>query len=420
MSTTLDCDVAVVGGGPAGSAAAITLARAGRDVVLVDKATFPRDKCCGDGLTTSALRQLEALGLQPSAVASWQPINLTVIRSPSGRTVELPLPSGDGAGTFAAVARRADLDAALLDVARAEGVKVHDGHALAGATVPVGGECLHLAVDGLGTVRARYAIAADGMWSPLRKALLGGAGEPDGYLGEWHAFRQYFSNGGPQAQRGLWVWFEEDLLPGYVWSFPLPDGRLNVGYGVQRGSERALGPLGKRMSQLWPEILARPHIRAVLGEHAEPESPHKAWPIPARIERSPLTAAGGRVLFVGDAARATDPMTGEGIGQALESGVLASEAIVAAGAVQPWEARRRYEAAVHRGLARDHRLAGFLSTRGVAHRKGIRTAVRLAGANSWTRRAFGRWLFEDEPRAGLLTPGRWHRRFLRRPGAFSS
>ena len=415
--TTLDCEVAVVGGGPAGSAAAITLARAGREVVLVDRATFPRDKCCGDGLTTSALRQLESLGLRPDAVESWQPVDLTVIRSPSGRTVELPLPSG-GAGTFAAVARRVDLDAALLDVARAAGVKVHDGHALAGATVPPGGECVHLAVDGLGTVRARYAIGADGMWSPLRKALLGGAGEPEGYLGEWHAFRQYLVNGGPEAQRGLWVWFEEDLLPGYVWSFPLPGGRLNVGYGVQRGSKRAPEPLGKRMRQLWPEILARPHIRAVLGEHAEPEAPHKAWPIPARIDRTLLSAAGGRALFVGDAARATDPMTGEGIGQALETGVLAAEAVVAAGALQPWVAAGRYGDAVRRGVAVDNRLAALLSTHGVGHRKGIRIAVRLAGTSDWTRRAFGRWLFEDEPRAVLATPARWHRHLLRRPGAF--
>jgi len=256
------------------------------------------------------------------------------------------------------------------------------------------------------------------VWSPVRKALLGGAGDPEGYLGEWHAFRQYFRGGGPEALRGLWVWFEEDLLPGYLWSFPLPDGRLNVGYGVQRGSKRAPEPLGKRMRQLWPELLARPHIRAVLGESAEPEAPHKAWPIPARIERTPLAAAGGRALFVGDAARATDPMTGEGIGQALESGVLAGEAILAAGALQPWVAQRRYEASVRRTLGRDNRLAAFLSTYGVAHRKGIRTAVRIAGATAWTRRSFGRWLFEDEPRAAMATPSRWHRRFLRRPGAY--
>ena len=68
----LEADVVVVGGGPAGAAAAITLARAGREVVVVDRARFPRDKCCGDGLTAGALRHYEALGLRPDSVASWQ------------------------------------------------------------------------------------------------------------------------------------------------------------------------------------------------------------------------------------------------------------------------------------------------------------------------------------------------------------
>src|ERR1700730_14657062 len=101
------------GGGRAGAAAAITLARAGRDVALFDKARFPRDKCCGDGITTGALRRLEQLGLRPESVASWQPLDDVWIRSPSGRTVRFPLPRGHG--TFGAVARRVDLDAALLD-----------------------------------------------------------------------------------------------------------------------------------------------------------------------------------------------------------------------------------------------------------------------------------------------------------------
>ncbi|MEA2715842.1 MAG: hypothetical protein QOI99_159, partial [Actinomycetota bacterium] len=124
-------DVAVVGGGPAGAAAAIVLARAGRDVVLVDKATFPRDKCCGDGLTAAALRELEWLGLRPESVPDWQVVDQAWVRGPTGRTVRFPLP--EGRGQYAACAPRAQLDAALLDVARAAGVKVHDGHALTGA-----------------------------------------------------------------------------------------------------------------------------------------------------------------------------------------------------------------------------------------------------------------------------------------------
>src|SRR5204863_9496966 len=109
----LTADVAVVGGGPAGAAAAITLARAGRDVVLIDKARFPRDKCCGDGLTTGALRRLQALGLRPDSVPSWQTVGDVWVRSPSGREACFPLPRG--MGQYAAVARRIDLDAALRD-----------------------------------------------------------------------------------------------------------------------------------------------------------------------------------------------------------------------------------------------------------------------------------------------------------------
>ena len=126
----IQTDVIVVGGGPGGVAAAIALARAGRDVVLLDKARFPRDKCCGDGLTTGALRLLEHLGLVPASVPGWQVIEEAWVRSPSGRAVGFPLPTG--MGQFAAVVPRLSLDSALIDRARAEGVKVYDGHAFVG------------------------------------------------------------------------------------------------------------------------------------------------------------------------------------------------------------------------------------------------------------------------------------------------
>jgi len=88
----ITADVVIVGAGPAGSAAAITLARAGRSVMLIDKADFPRDKCCGDGLTTLALRELEPLGFQPSMVADFEPVRAAWLRSPSGRELCVPLP----------------------------------------------------------------------------------------------------------------------------------------------------------------------------------------------------------------------------------------------------------------------------------------------------------------------------------------
>jgi geranylgeranyl reductase family protein len=404
----LAADVVVIGGGPAGSAAAIELARAGRDVTLVDRARFPRDKACGDGITTGALRLLEVLGLQPRRVASWQRVDDVVVRGPAGPEVTFPLPRAGG--MYAAVARRADLDTALLDEARVAGVKVLDGHACVGAREH--DDRVAIGVEGVGEVTAAYAVAADGMWSPTRKYL--GLAAP-GYRGDWHAFRQYFGGVGPRAARDLFVWFEPDLLPGYAWSFPLPGGRANVGFGIVRGErvERV-----QDMAGIWRDLLDRPHIRGVLGEGAEPEAPHRAWPIPASIDEAVLT--GRRTLFVGDAAAASDRLTGEGIGQALLSGMLAAEAIAGGDgprAEAPGVVTARYRRAVRRALVADHRMS-MLLIRAVRHRRGVRAGLRLAGATDWTRRNFARWLFEDYPRAVLATPRRWHRGMFSGPGAY--
>lgn len=400
----VEADVAVVGGGPAGSAAAITLARTGRRVVLVDKATFPRDKCCGDGLTTSALRDLEALGLRPDAVASWHPVTQVALRAPSGRRAALHLPTTHG--VHAVVARRADLDTALLATAAEAGVDVRTGHGV--SAVAEQHESVALTVDGLGELSARYVIAADGMWSPLRRLL--GVIEP-GYRGEWHAFRQYFTDvTGPGAHE-LAVWFEPDLLPGYAWSFPLPGGVANVGLCVLRGERLD----GAALAATWASLLERPHVRAHLGVGARPESERRAWPIPARIDRMPRHH--GRVLFAGDALAAPDLLTGEGVGQALSTGALAARAIAAAGPFDAAAARRAYARAVDRQLVADHRMSALLG-RALSHRRGTELAVAVAG--TWGRRNFARWLFEDEPRAVLLTPRRWHRDFLARDGAFAT
>jgi menaquinone-9 beta-reductase len=404
----LSADVVVVGAGPAGAASAITLARAGRDVALIDKASFPRDKFCGDGLTAGALRRLEQLGLDPASVPSWTDVADVVLRTPNGREVAFELPRGRG--RFAAVARRMELDAALVDVARSAGVRVLEGHAVTSAFQD--GDAVHLVADGIGSIEAGCAVAADGMWSPMRKMLGVEVGE---YRGEWHAFRQYVSGVSPSASKALFVSFEPDFLPGYFWSFPVGDHGANIGFGIQRGHSFRVGA----MKSLWPEILARPHIRALLGPDAVAEGPHRAWPIPARVDQMPTHL--GRTLFVGDAVAATDALTGEGIGQALATGTWAAEAIVsgeARGSDDPGAVAARYEQAVRHGLVADHRMSVLLA-RALSHRKGVRVAVRMAGFNDWTRRNFARWLFEDYPRAIIATPRRWAPGMFTAPGAWA-
>src|SRR5689334_4579117 len=195
-------DVAVVGAGPAGTATAIAAADRGLDVICIDKATFPRDKTCGDGITANGLRLVERLGLTRESFATTDPqiVRETIVVSPSGRRVELPMPDD---GVHGAIVERRSFDAALVDLARTRGVDVREDEAFDAIVLADD----HVAVDGL---RARYLVAADGHWSPVRRAL-----RPDAPrdLGEWHAVRQYFEG---VADERLHVLFERDLLPGYA------------------------------------------------------------------------------------------------------------------------------------------------------------------------------------------------------------
>ena len=253
-------------------------------------------KCCGDGFAAALL--LETLGLEPSSVLSWRPVDTAWVRSlPGGRWLLL-LPHEQG--QFAVVAPRAELDAAG-GVARHAGVKVHDGHGFTGI-LTARLAWLVIEVDALGpAVEARYVIAADGMWSPVRKAP--GCAE-----------QGYWKSGTPSAStwrghrhaRDRLGSGSTDLLPGYAWSFPLPDGRANVGFGVLRDGGRRI----QDIKGLWPELLDGRHVREALGPGARPSAPHKAWPIPARIDRAVLPKDGPSSSATPTGVR---PARGEGI-----------------------------------------------------------------------------------------------------------
>jgi len=392
-------DLVVAGAGPAGAAASLAAARSGLDVVCIDRARFPRDKTCGDGLTTQALRDLEHLGLTRAELvaAGYVPVHECVVVSPSGRRATLPLPTdGDHAGVVA----RIGLDAALVALMARAGVDVHDGSAV--EDVVLSNDGVKVRCDDGATFEATHVVAADGHWSAVRRHLH--PGEPRD-LGTWHAVRQYFDD----VEDGrLWVLFEDDLLPGYAWVFPMPDGGANVGFGVLRDGRK-----GHELKNLWNDVSARGVLREVLGPRATARDSVRAWPIPTAY--SPARLTDGRVLYAGDAAAVVDPMTGEGIAQALETGMAAADAIARGGDADT--IARRYRDVVDRALGRDLRFAARLQ-RILSSPRGARAAIKAADWNDWTRRSFARWLFEGYPRAVLLTPDRWHRRRFTAPGAF--
>lgn len=370
-----DADVVVVGAGPAGAAAATVLATSGKRVILADRARFPRDKACGDGITGAALPRLRDLGLDPRRVASWKYVEGSVFVSPSGRPVSL----GTGAQKRPlAIATRSDLDAALVEVARKAGARVVEEARLMDASVSNGGVALEFGA--MGTLRAPHVIAADGAWSPTRKALAGATAQPR--LPKWQAARTYLEGvTGPAAAEAR-VWFDTDLLPGYAWSFPLGGGGANVGVGALRTAGGGGGWIVRRLG----ELLKTDHVASFLGGAAAQPSRTVVWPIPTEVKRSELVAGEGRVLFAGDAVGATDPMTGEGIAEALQTGVLAAEALAAG---RP----RDYFASAGRALVWRHRRRQLCSN--LLRMRALATAgLAVADTSNWTRRQFTRWIFE--------------------------
>ena len=412
LHASADADLLIVGAGPAGIAAALEARRLGRRPVVVDKASFPRDKICGDGLTTGALRLLDSLGLDVRSLPSYEAVHETVLVTPGGGDISLPLP--DDGSLHSAVVRRIELDAALVALARDRGVELHEGVEVTGARSEGARAAVTLAGPdgGATTISTSWVVAADGHWSPLRRMLREQGGEattPE--LGTWHAFRQYFSG---VDDRRLWVIFDADLLPGYAWVFPVAGGGANVGFGLLRGGPAPTD--GKSLARIWEGLAERPGVRRALGPHAQPEGRRQAWPIPAEYSRDRLVH--GRFLFAGDSANVVDPMTGEGIAQALETGVLAARAIATqSGPGGPGNVAATYRDSVDRTLGSDLRFAAQLQ-RILANPWGARVALAAAGATPWTRRNFARWMFEDYPRALLFTPRRWQRGMFTPAGAY--
>jgi geranylgeranyl reductase family protein len=311
-------DVAVVGAGPAGSAAALAARRAGASVLLLDKADFPRDKPCGDGIAADAVDVLAGLGV--SGVTDGYPA-VTDLRlvAPGGAEVARPLPRP------AHTVPRRVFDERLVRAAVAQGAELRR-HAVRTIRPDSAGVTLD------DRIRARVVIGADGASSVVRRAL-GHPVNPDGHLAI--AIRGYAPAIGAEqlirTTRARW--------PAYAWSFPIGDGSANVGYGeTLRGTPLTKAYLLDRLAELLPG-----GTPTGLRAHHLPLSTHR--PPPGR----------GPVLLAGDALSLINPFTGEGIFYAVLSGALAGMAAAAG----PDRAAERYAAAFTGRLGRHLRHSGF-------------------------------------------------------------
>ncbi len=315
-------DAIVVGGGPGGAACASFLGKKGRKVLLLEKAHFPRDKTCGDGISGKSMRVLKELGVTDAVEAApHAKIHGVVFSSPDGTVVEIPIPKGNSEKIeYGYCSRREVFDNVLFQNAKRfaqviEGFSVTDVVWEGVKVVGVKG----MREDKVEKeFRAKIVVGADGANSVIAKKV-GMMVADKAHL--CAAIRAYYKN-----VRGLTpnieLHFVDEVIPGYFWIFPLENGLANVGVGM------VLKDLEKSRVNLKDAMLKAMAENPLFKERfarAELAAPIKGWNLPCGSKR--WRPYGNGWLLIGDAATLIDPFTGEGIGNALVSGKFAAQVI---------------------------------------------------------------------------------------------
>jgi geranylgeranyl reductase family protein len=321
----IETDVLVVGAGPGGSAAAYHLARHGIDVTAIDRAAFPREKVCGDGLTPRSVGAIERMGVDTSDPGFERVIGLRV--HSKDVTIDLPWPELETWPDYGLVMPRLGFDHLLLERAKKAGARVLEltearspliraGWVVGAETVPAD-DPSHEPTE----IHARFTIAADGAASRFA-AHAGVRRDETRPLGI--AARRYYrapNLGGPWFESWLDLWERDMLLPGYGWLFPMADGRVNLGAGLLSTFRNFKDVSATRLFAAFARML--PEDRGISEETADGRM--LSGPLPMSMNRTPQATPG--MLVVGDAAGAVNPMNGEGIAYAIETAELAAELV---------------------------------------------------------------------------------------------
>lgn len=313
MARTSTYDALVIGAGPAGSAAAWALARQGLRVVLVDQHTFPRDKVCGDALIPDALGALDAMGLRAAVEAASVQLPELRIFAPGGHYVSLR-------GEFSCVPRLR-FDHMLVAAAARAGAMLLEGTT---ATAPlmedgcVRGAALRTASGPL-TIHASFTLLATGANATVMSAFgVQAPMKPNAAAG-----RAYFCVPRRIAQEFnyLCIAYDRSFCPGYAWIFPGPDNRFNLGVGLfaQPGAD------ARGLQHIWRQFIGGFEPAAAIVRQSEQLTEFRGAAMRTGLASGTSSRPG--LLVLGEAAATTYPATGEGIGKAMESGLLAAQLV---------------------------------------------------------------------------------------------
>ncbi len=312
-------DVVIVGAGPAGCAAAFMLSGNGLKIALLDKETFPRDKICGDALGADVARQFhrisESLSEKFSGFKDKTPSNGVRFYTPKHQQLDIKFkkPTDVFGGGF--VAKRLDFDNFFFsETANLPDIDIFQNQKITSLINEPGTIILESPTK---RFEASFVLGADGAHSILNKKLAGNTVEKNHYCA---GVRQYYSNvKGFHPDNYIELHFYKEILPGYLWVFPLAESQANVGLGILSGivSKRQIN-LKKELVRL---LATQPALKDRFKE-AIPLDDIRGYGLPLGSKKRTLSA--NRLLLLGDAAGLIDPFTGEGIANAIRSGRIAA------------------------------------------------------------------------------------------------
>ncbi len=323
MAETLHTRICIIGAGPGGAAAALFLAKQGIDCLLVDKASFPRDKICGDALSGKVVEVFKKLDPaivdriagDPTALGSW---GVTFV-APNRKGLRVPFKKEfDKARQQSPgfIAKRIDFDNFLVEECRRhQRIQLIEGMGLQEFSRK-DGKWICTTDDGR-TVVADLVICADGAHSRFAKQIGGMSVEPEHYCAGLRAY--YKGVKGLDQDNFIELHFIKDFLPGYFWIFPLPNGQANVGVGMRSDKVSAKKV---NLKQQMLNLIANDPVMKERFADAELVGGVKGFGLPLGSKKRPISGEG--YMLVGDAASLIDPFTGEGIGNALYSGMFAA------------------------------------------------------------------------------------------------
>ncbi len=315
----MEREVIIVGAGPSGSAAAISLVRKGRDVLLIDHQDFPRDKACGDGIPADAIEVLYSLGMEERfRAANFYTVNRLLLSSPREYVLEAELAPGERYGASSYVVPRVEFDALIQEhavdsgadflQARVKKVIIEDSQ-VKGVVARVNGTEEE--------VRAKVVIGADGVTSTIARAV-----RPDKHRDEHRAvaLRCYIQDI-EVLPHEVEFYLYKGILPGYAWIFPVGEGQANLGLGMRLDKFRKST---RTLEELIDVFLDMPAIKSRLSRGGDIQD-ISVWQL--NFGSQDMKRAYDGAMLIGDAAGLINPLTGGGIHSGLQSAMIAADVI---------------------------------------------------------------------------------------------